>query len=246
MVRSIKNDRKDIAWRLAVRPFHCEDATTLLGGLQLGFAMTQGIEQESINLNPLRTPGQEPWFTYNATVRANGERNRYSPELVYFHGPLGFAAQYYFERQRLSPAFLAPGGNRTVDVDYEGFYVLATYLLTGESRTDYSQAITPLRSFEPRHTIQYCGAWEAVARVSRLHVDPIVFAPGITRLADPAGNSPGATELTVGFNWYLNPYVRVQFNWEYSWFDDLVRLGPGPAGLVNHDNTVLTRFQVIY
>jgi hypothetical protein len=38
----------------------------------------------------------------------------------------------------------------------------------------------------------------------------------------------------------------MQFNWEHAWFDDPVRLGPGPQGLLKHQDSLLTRFQVIF
>jgi phosphate-selective porin OprO and OprP len=82
--------------------------------------------------------------------------------------------------------------------------------------------------------------------VSRLEVGSAVFAPGPAGLADPALSSSGATELTLGFNWYLNEWVRVQLNWEHAWFDDPVRLGPGPQGLFRTHDAALARFQVIF
>ena len=62
-----------------------------------------------------------------------------------------------------------------VDVTSEGYYVLGTYLLTGEERTGYSQAIVPLRPFSPIHGCFGPGAWEVVARfafrdMTALHV----------------------------------------------------------------------------
>jgi Domain of Unknown Function (DUF1080) len=53
-----------------------------------------------------------------------------------------------------------------------------------------------------------------------------VNAPGLGRLADPTKFSNSASELTVGFNWYLNSLVRMQFNWEHAWFGQPVLLGP--------------------
>ena len=52
--------------------------------------------------------------------------------------------------------------------------------------------------------------------------------------------------MTLGFNWYLNAFVRVQFDYERSWFDDPIRLGPGPRGLFRHDDALLSRLQVIF
>ena len=89
------------------------------------------------------------WFAYNTGVGANGVRDRISPELAYFYHSFGFASQYYHEDQILQTARRS---TPLVDVPIDGYYVLATYLLTGEQRTDYSQQIEPIRPFDP------CGA----------------------------------------------------------------------------------------
>jgi phosphate-selective porin OprO/OprP len=241
------NKRKDVAWRLAAHPFYEQGVreTTFLGGLLVGFAMTTGIEQEPVAPTPLRTPSTIPWFSYNSGVRANGMRNRYTAELAYFYGPLGFLAQAFYMQQKLSPP-LAIGILPVVNVPYEGGFCLATLLLTGEERQAYSQAIRPLRPFDPSAPLSGCGAWELVGRVSRLHVGSEVFQRGAANLASSAGNSLGATEMTLGFNWYLDSRVRVQFNWEHSWFDQPIRLSPAPADLLGQTDALILRFQVIF
>jgi hypothetical protein len=40
--------------------------------------------------------------------------------------------------------------------------------------------------------------------------------------------------------------VRVQFNWEYSRFSNPVRLGVTARDRLDHQNAVMTRFQVIF
>ncbi len=239
------NDNKDVAARVAVRPFASSDPT-LLSGLQFGMAATTGVQQELVSPAVLRTPGGVPWFQFNATVRADGVRNRYSPEVSYFLGGLGLAAQYYHQDQRLHPALVGAGSRVLVDLPAEGFYVLATYLLTGEERTTYSQAVVPNASFDPAHPLSYPGAWELVTRVSHLELGSEVFAPGVPRLADPTRYTRAATELTLGFNWYLNAWVRAQFNYEHAWFDSPVRLGPAPNALFRHSDAILARMQVIF
>lgn len=135
-----------------------------------------------------------------------------------------------------------------VDVPMEGAYALVTYLLTGEERTTYSQAVRPLRPFDPACPWLAPGAWELVARASHLRVDDRIFEPGKVQLANPDNFSSRATEMTLGFNWYLNDWVRVQFNWERSWFGQRVNLGPtgGPKALINTQDAFLTRLQVIF
>jgi phosphate-selective porin OprO and OprP len=241
------NNAKDLAARIAVRPFFDRDrpGTTPLGHLQFGFAFTTGIEQETVSPNPLRTPSQIAWFTFNTGVRANGVRNRYSPEVSYFYGPFGFAAQYFREDQALSSTASTRAVPR-VGAHYEGGYVLATLLLTGEERTTYSQLIRPLRPFDPSSPFANPGAWELVGRASQLRIDSAVFNAGAANLATRTGNSPDASEVTVGFNWYLNAYVRMQFNYEHSWFGNPIRIGTGTSGLVSREDALITRLQLIW
>jgi phosphate-selective porin OprO and OprP len=174
------------------------------------------------------------------------------------------AAQYYHEEQEISPVTstttqtvtgttvnpprtvtrLGPGR----EVPFDGFYVLTTYLLTGEERTTYSQAITPLRPFNPCYPWSCPGAWEAVFRVSRLNVGSEVYGPTLaTSLADRTRSSRGATETTVGFNWYFNAWARMQFNWEHDQFDQPVVFNPSlPLLRSKYQDTLMTRFQIIF
>jgi phosphate-selective porin OprO/OprP len=236
------NDLKDFAARIVVRPFKGIEALSFLDLLQIGIAGTTGVQQEQMTNFVLRTPAGVPFFSYLTTVRADGLRNRWSPEASYFLGGFGIAAQYFHQNQ----VFRAPNGTTLVNVPATGFYVMATYLLTGEKRTTYSEAIDPIRPFDPRPGCMGLGAWELVARVSRLNLGGDVFAPGSARLADPTRYSRGATEMTLGFNWYLNKWVRTQFNWEHSWFDQPVQLGPAKTNFFRHEDALTVRLQIIF
>jgi phosphate-selective porin OprO/OprP len=240
------NGSKDFVSRIAVRPFGDPDSIPWLQGLQFGLSGSVGKEQEPISPNAFRTPGQVRFFQFNSTVQANGTRTRYSPEFVYFYKAFGFATQYLHMNQEMRPNSVGPGARLQIDVPTDAYYVMATLLLTGEERTTYSMAIDPLRPWDPRHPFAAPGAWELVARVSHFDEGGIVFARGAANLADLTKYSPGATETTLGFNWYLNKWVRIQFNWEHAWFNRPVQLGNGTGGLLRQQDTVLTRLQIIF
>ena len=239
------NGAKDGTARVAIRPFAWWEES-ILRRLQFGFAIDSGNQFEPINPQILRTPANVPFFKFNNSVIADGRRTRLSPEVVYFYGGLGISAQYFHMDQRMRPSATGAASKLSIDVPFQGYYVQATYLLTGEERTSYSQAITPLRPFDPRRGRAGLGAWELVGRVSRLQLGGEVFAPGNARLADPAAVSNEATEMTLGFNWYMNKWVRVQFNYEHAWFGRFVRLGPGPQGLFRDHDTIQARLQFIF
>lgn len=236
------NKLRDIAARIAWRPLNAPALPECLHLLQLGISGTTGIEKEPINPATLRLPSTVPYFTFNTTVVADGLRTRLTPEISYFYRGLGMAAQYFRMNQEMRPFAASP---LLVDVPYAGGYVMLTYLITGEERTTYSQPISPLRPFALAHPFTNPGAWELVVRVSRLDVGDVVFAPGAARLADPAKYSNSASELTVGFNWYFNALVRMQFNYEHGWFGDPVLLGP-PKTFFRNSDALLARMQIIF
>ena len=72
------------------------------------------------------------------------------------------------------------------------------------------------------------------------------------RGAGPSGgfrrNTAGATVLTLGFNWYLNAWVRFQFDWEHHFFDNAIPLltRPAPFNYVKENDAFAGRFQIIF
>ncbi len=234
------NRLRDFAARVAWRPFNYEWLPESLHEFQIGVSGTTGVENETMNPNTLRLPSTTPFFVFNSTVVANGLRERLTPEVSYFYRSFGAAAQYYWEDQTVSPTSTS---KLLVNVPFRGGYGMMTYLLTGEQRTSYSMPIEPLRPFDPFHPFANPGAWELVGRVSNLDVGEVVFAKGASRLADPTKYANNVTEMTVGFNWYLNSLVRMQFNYEHGWFNQPVLLG---STYFRQSNALLTRFQIIF
>jgi phosphate-selective porin OprO and OprP len=239
------NDSFDGAARVVARPFKSDFFPEAMQLLQIGISGTFGQEREPPVPSPFRTPGNVPWLQFNPAVVTFGTRTRWTPEVSYFFRGFGCAAQFLWLDQEMRPSL---SSKDIVRVPMEGSYFLATYLLTGEERTTYSQAVKPLRPFHPAHPLSAPGAWELVVRVSHLRVDDRIFDAGPTQLANPDNFSSSASELTLGFNWYLNDWVRMQFNWEHSWFGQPVNLGAvsGPKALLSSQDAFLTRLQVIF
>jgi len=239
------NNHKDVDGRIAIRPLNSPDVSPWLSGIQVGVSGGFGIEQEAMNPATLKMPDTVPFMNFNSTVRADGLRTRLSPEVAYFSGPVGFYAQYYDEHQDIRASATGAGYKHLIDVPFTGYVFLGTLFLTGETRTTYSQQIFPVHNFDPRCPISCPGAWELVGRVSSLNVGD-VFEPGAAQLVNPAKNSNEATEFTVGFNWYLNGWVRMQFNYEHDMFGQPVALGTASVNDLKSQDSLFTRFQVIF
>jgi phosphate-selective porin OprO/OprP len=240
------NNNKDLNARVEVRPFGATSDKFFLHYLELGMSGGFGSQNQPVQPAQLNTPLGVKWFTFNPTVFAYGERRRLSPEVTYFYGPLGIAWQYFHMDQEMIASPIGPAVRHRVPVTASGYYLLTTVLLTGETRAGYSEAIAPLRPFDLRHPVTNPGAIELVGRVSLLHLGGDVFTKGPFQLANPANSAGEAIESTLGLNWYLNRQVRIQFNWEHAAFDRAVLLGPPPNGKLGHQDTIATRFQVIF
>jgi phosphate-selective porin OprO/OprP len=241
------NNHKDVDGRVAIRPLNDPDNSQWLRYLGVGVSGGFGIEQETMNPLTLRTPDTVPFFVFNPTVRADGLRTRLCPELTYFGGPFGFLAEYYEQHQDVRPSATGAGAHFLEDVPFRGYVLLSSLFLTGETRTSYSQQIFPVHNFNPCCPCSCPGAWELVARFSHLDVGDIVYSPGAAQLANPATTANVASEYTLGFNWYFNGFVRMQFNYEHDIYNRSVLLGSSVANNeLRSQDSLFTRFQIIF
>ena len=95
--------------------------------------------------------------------------------------------------------------------------------MTGEDAT-YGQ-VKPRRDFDPIGG--GIGAWELAARVGQLLIDRDVYQYG---LASQSTSSLEAFEWALGVNWYLNPNVKMQFDYEHTGFRYGACRRPRPSG----------------
>ncbi len=92
-------------------------------------------------------------------------------------------------------------GNR----HFDGYYVQASYFLTGEHRPYKTSAgefdrVRPNRNFSLGDE-RGCGAWELALRYSSLDLDSGIIRGG------------QEDNFTLGVNWYLNPNTRIMLNY---------------------------------
>lgn len=124
-----------------------------------------------------------------------------NPEFALVYGPFSLQGEYF-------QTFVNASGDSDLldDPTFNGFYIYASYFITGEHRaykpgTGAFDRIKPFNNF----SIKNCGwgAWEIAARYSRID------------LTDNDAGIRGGEEdnFTAGLNWYLNPNTRIMFNY---------------------------------
>lgn len=130
-------------------------------------------------------------------------------EAAWAYGPFKLQSEYV-----CAPVNAAAGPNLVFD----GWYVYASWFLTGEHRP-YNRATGVFGRVVPKHDFiptcfgevpgdRGCGAWELAVRLS--HLD----------LNDHSIQGGRLTDLTVDVSWYLNPWMRAQFDYIHAFLDD--------------------------
>jgi len=128
--------------------------------------------------------------------------HRYVIELAGVYGPFSLQGEY------VAAVVKKPAG--TPDADYSGYYVQASYYLTGEHRAYNTRYGIFGRTQLHRNFDNHggWGAWEVALRLSNIDLNT----------GDPTGAANGGemTDITFGLNWYLNPQSRIMFNYIHS------------------------------
>lgn len=133
------------------------------------------------------------------------------PEFAAVYGPLSIQAEW--AGQWLTDA--APNGQPQGTVFYHGGYIEALYFLTGEHEPyDKHEGtfgrVIPRSNFSTKagEGCRGFGAWQVGVRFSYLDLN------------DKAIQGGDVYDWTVGVNWYLNPNMKIQFNYIAEHRDD--------------------------
>ena len=183
--------------RLCGLPIYNRDGEQLL---HLG--ATYGYRAATDKLNFYGQPAHlGPKLADTGDIKADGA-NTIVGEIGYAFGPFGIESEY--SRVFVDQKYDDP------NVEFDSFYVLATYYLTGESRAkQYSHAVAgfdkglkPLKRFSP--TNGTWGAWQVALMYDMLN------------LSDENIQGGKLYDAVAGINWYWNSSLRWMFNYVYS------------------------------
>ncbi len=127
-----------------------------------------------------------------------GGKNRQTLGFEFAAGYQSFSVQTEYKTMKVS---------NDVDKNYgiNSFYVMGSYLLTGEHRPYKHGAFSRIK---PLNDVEHggLGAIELLARFSKMQMSTDVFN------ANPA-NPKEVNNLTIGLNWYLTSHVRFMYNY---------------------------------
>jgi phosphate-selective porin OprO and OprP len=248
------NNLQDVMAFLNFKPFYDREQGFLLRDLQVGGSVDAGHENQPLNPAVLRTglgspsgagvnssaavnTASVPFLAFNPGVMERGARALWELHAAYYHGGLSLIGAW----QGGYESYAVGDAGRPSRIPIGGWFAQAGYILTGETIRDRT-LIDPLRPFDLRPGRFGLGAFEVTARYSELDLNPRVFTAG---LADPNLWTNRAEMTDVGFNWYLNKFIKIYFDWEHAMFAQPVFYRPGP-GLQKTSDLFWFRTQVYF
>lgn len=160
-------------------------------------------------------------YAFFPQLRINGPINRYEGEFTYIKNAYALRAEYdQLQDQRYGVGSETPGGLGFLTlpgVGAKAWNISTTYLVTGEKQPENGTPRVKHPLFGPDTPEgsgqRGWGAWGLALRYSAIQA----IAPGADYLAF---YTPGLVptynyhtdQFTFGFNWYLNYWVKYQFN----------------------------------
>jgi phosphate-selective porin OprO and OprP len=181
------------------------------------------VDSQSIRLIDTGTLDADSLFSYGVEAAGN------------YHSLYGQGGYFHYDVERRTGPLLDP--------DFGGWYVQASWVLTGESKP-YNPATGSYSTPKPTDPFSLgkpgWGAWEFAARYSDLDLD---FDPGTAGHAKPASGIRGGDQriYTVGLNWYPNNALRFVLDYQHT---DVSRLNNAGASIGARLDAVSFRTQL--
>ncbi len=133
-------------------------------------------------------------YVDTGNVTAEGQMT-FGAEAAAVFGPFSAQGEYY-------TSTLEGNGPGSVDTDYDGWYLMASYFVTGESRA-YSASKGKFGRVKAEDAVEVAVRYEA------LDMEDAGFGTAASE----------STAWTLGVNYYFNPYVRAMLNYGMADYD---------------------------
>jgi phosphate-selective porin len=197
---------RTIAARLVAPPLAFVTVPRFLGifrNIEFGGAFTETPVTEG--LRSLRGRTWVDTHNYFPRINVRGHRLRTGAEMSWTPGPFSVKGEVIRVRdERLGQGLR---GQDLPDLISRGWYLSSTWLVTGEKKEKH---VLPRRNFITGRGI---GAVELAGRYEQIRFGSSEH-PGLPSRSSRAANIYSTSErvATFGVNWYVNRFVRIQFN----------------------------------
>lgn len=219
--KKIQGGDETFAARVTATPFRRVTASSI-GAVEIGSAFTiSKLTDDSFRPNGLRGRTIMTQDTFAEPVYVKGRRRRWEADADWTQGPFGARAEYTWVSDDRTGQGL--GDQNLPDARARAWYVAASWVLTGEPKK---------RPLKPENDFLQggIGAIELVGRIERLWYDSV--GPAGIAFRNPRSETilpTGDRAVTVGANWTLNRFAKLQVNLIREHLEDTDR-NPVPSG----------------
>jgi len=215
-------------------------------GASIAYSKSRGLSNELSA--PMTLPDNA--YTWFPQFPVNGNVWRYEGELTYVKGPFAIRDEYVLAQyDRTGVGTLQLGGLGFADlpnIRYQGWNSSASYLITKERRPENGTPRVKHPVFGPETEKgggRGWGAWELAIRYSGLQGnEPGIFFNNVQTPQNVPAFDRHTDQFTVGVNWYLNYWVRVQSNFSVDRLKDPSTIGVMPQNYFVFDQRLQYRF----
>ncbi len=210
---------RTFAGRLTGTPLRLFRVPAPFKDLEIGGAFTESLLPEGLASLRGRT-----WYdthNYFPRIYVRGHRLRLGSELNWTPGPFSVKGEFITARDERVGQGLR--GENLPDLISRGWYVSSSWVLTGEKK---GTGVEPRKPFiwwgrgggHGLGAVEIAGRYEQIRFGSAEH-------PGLPSRSPRGANLAAASErvATFGVNWYLNRFMRVQFNAIRELIEDVER-----------------------
>jgi phosphate-selective porin OprO/OprP len=233
--KKIEGGGATFAARVTGMPFR-RFTTSSLGNIEVGSAFVfSQLSDDSFRPNGLRGRTVMTQDTFYASVYVKGHRRRWESDADWTSGPASIRSEFtWLSDDRLGQGI---GDEDLSNARGRAWYVSGTYILTGERKQ------RPVKASEP-FAQGGIGAIELAARYERMWFDstPVGDEPPLRNPRAPTIYPNGDYALTLGINWTLNRFTKIQFNGIREQVEDPER-NPVPNGAAFWSRVI--RFQFV-
>jgi len=195
---SVSNETWAATVRLTGLPYYADDGKTYL---HLGSSISlRDIDEQSYRIRSRPQSSVAPYVVDTKSMPADSI-NLYGMEALLTIQSLSLQSEWI-----MSSVDRLPGedGIEVEDTDFTSYYFMASYFLTGEFRpylksSGYFGRVTPNQNATGKNWGS--GAWEIAARYD------------VIDLSDADIEGGELETYTLGLNWYLNPHMRIMWNY---------------------------------
>ncbi|MEA3367363.1 MAG: porin [Planctomycetota bacterium] len=224
--QAIRDGDETFTMRITGLPLYANDGKQLI---HAGFGYSYRSLEHNLRYRQRPETHILPRFVNTGQIGMVDDENLFGAELAAVFGPFHIESEYMHSDIQMSRDV-----NQS-DPGFSGWYVQVGYFLTGEHRP-YKTSSGAFTRVKPKKNWDEDGpgAWEIAGRYSQLDLDD-------------AGIEGGVMEnYTLGLNWYLNPNVRMMWNYIHCEVEYIGGLGAPVAFQNINDDTdiIIMRLQV--